>query len=98
VSWPAGYLQPDEIAKAVERRKWRGDRADGRKENGWRPSSFRKPAGFSTTSTLNFLPSALDFWPAAKNRGDKTPLEVFVEGLAGWDNGLKRELGQADQS
>ena len=76
------------------------ERRPSRWEKGERlePFKLQKPAGFSTTSTLNFLPSALYFWSVAKNRGDKTPLELFVEGLAGWDNGLKRELGQADQS
>ncbi len=73
-------FDPMPLAGAVERRKSRGDRADGRKENGWRPSEFRKPAGFSTTSTLNFLPFALYFWPLAKNRGDKTPIELFLAG------------------
>ena len=63
-------FDPMPLAGAVERRKWRGDRADGRKENNCRPSSFRKPAGSSTTSALNFLPSALYFWPVAKNRED----------------------------
>jgi hypothetical protein len=39
-------FDPMPLAGAVERRKSRGDRADGRKENGWGPSSFKKPAGF----------------------------------------------------
>ena len=58
---------PMPLAGAVERRKWRGDRADGRKENAGSLSSFRQPAGSSTTSTLNFLPSALYSWPVARN-------------------------------
>ena len=60
---------PMPLAGAVERRKWSGDRADGRKENAGSPASFRKPAGSSTTSTLNFLRSALYSWPVARNSG-----------------------------
>ena len=66
---------PMSLAGAVERRKWRGDRADGRKENAGSLSSFRKPAGCSTTSTLNFLPSALYSWPVARNRDDCASFE-----------------------
>ena len=71
-------FDPMPLAGAVERRKSRGDRADGRKENGWRPSGFRKPAGFSTTSTLNFLPFALYFWPLAKNRDNCRSFEPWT--------------------
>gem|GEM_PF-2150734 len=79
-------------------RKWRADRADGREWNGWGPAATVGPIRPATTSTFYSLPSTLYFWPVAKNRGDRTPLELFVAGLAGWDNGLKRQLGQADQS
>lgn len=83
-------FDPMPLAGAVERRKSRGDRADGRKENGWRPSGFRKPAGFSTTSTLNFLPAALDFWPLAKNRECRGPVELFLASIAEWDGDVLR--------
>jgi hypothetical protein len=28
-----------------------------------------------------------------KSRGDKTPLELFLAGIASWDTGLRRHFG-----
>jgi hypothetical protein len=70
--------------------KWRVDRADGREWDGWGPAVPDGPVRPPTTSTFYSLPSALYFWPKAKNRGDKTPLELFLAGLRGWEPGIRR--------
>lgn len=36
------------------------------------------------------IPIASPFW--IENRGDRTPLELFMDGLAGWNAGLRRHF------
>ena len=41
-------------------------------------------------STLYFLLSTL-YWPSA-NRDDRTAIELFIDGVRGWETGLRRRL------
>jgi hypothetical protein len=31
--------------------------------------------------------------PSEKSRGDKTPLELFLAGIEGWETGLRQRIG-----
>jgi hypothetical protein len=56
-------------------RKRRADRADGREWDGWGRAVADGPVRPATTSAFYSLPSALYFWPKAKNRGDCASFE-----------------------
>jgi len=51
----------------------------------------RPPKGQSTPPLLSTLFHQLSIRRQA-NRGDRTPLELFLAGLAGWDGAIRRRL------
>ena len=72
---------------------WRGSNTTARRQI---PDSICLNRQVSDVTLVTAERKPFDFFverlPLKKSRGDRTPLELFVEGLAGWDHATRRSL------
>ncbi|MCE2797569.1 MAG: hypothetical protein LW816_19765 [Planctomyces sp.] len=72
---------------------WRGSNTTARRQI---PDSICLNRQVSDVTLVTAKRKPFDFFverlPLKKSRGDKTPLELFLAGLRGWDGGLRSSI------